>query len=138
MGAGSLHHRPGPLVGQPMNRPGAIVIGPYRVTIVSDRKTDKVLDDLDRRGDSDLTRCVIRLHTELSDEAWAETLCHETLHFVYHLAGLSELDKPTEEQTVALMSPWLRMLGFLDGMLASAAGTVPRHAPPAVGDDGYA
>jgi hypothetical protein len=54
-----------------MNRPGAIVIGPYRVTIVSDRRTDKVLDDLE----------------------------------------------PSEEQTVALMSPWLRMVGFLDGML---------------------
>ena len=121
-----------------MSRPTCITVGPYRVTILSDRRTDKILDDLDRRGDSDLTRCVIRLHSELSDEAWAETLCHEVLHFVYHLAGLSELDKPTEEQTVALMSPWLRMLGFLDGMLASAAGTDPSHTPPADGDDGNA
>jgi hypothetical protein len=57
-----------------MNRPTSITIGPYQVTVVSDRKTDKVLDDLERRGDSDLTRCVIRLHSELSDDAWAETL----------------------------------------------------------------
>jgi hypothetical protein len=121
-----------------MNRPGAIVIGPYRVTIVSDRRTDKVLDDLERRGDSDLTRCVIRLHSELSDDAWAETLAHETLHFVYHLAGLSEIEKPSEEQTVALMSPWLRMVGFLDGMLHPVAGTDPSHAPPTDGDDGNA
>lgn len=97
-----------------MTRPDRITIGPYTVTIVSDRKTDRILDDLDRRGDSDLTRCVIRLHSELSDDAWAETLSHETLHFVYHLAGLSEVDKPSEEQTVAMLSPWLRLLGFLD------------------------
>jgi hypothetical protein len=121
-----------------MNRPDRITIGPYQVTVVSDRKTDKVLDDLERRGDSDLTRCTIRLHSELSDDAWAETLSHETLHFVYHLAGLSEIEKPSEEQTVALMSPWLRMLGFLDGMLVPAAGTDPSHAPPANGDDGNA
>jgi hypothetical protein len=118
-----------------MNRPELIVVGPYRVTIVSDRKTDKVLDDLDRRGDSDLTRCVIRLHSELSDEAWAETLCHEVLHFCYHLAGLTEIDKPSEEQTVALMSPWLRMVGFLDGMLYPVAGTGPSHAPPTFGGE---
>ena len=97
-----------------MKRPDVLTVGPYYVTVVSDRKTDRALDDLDRRGDSDLTRCVIRIHSELSDEAWAETLCHEVLHFVYHLAGLSEIDKPTEEQTVALMSPWLRMLRFMD------------------------
>jgi hypothetical protein len=121
-----------------VNRPDRIVIGPYRVGIVSDRRTDKVLDDLERRGDSDVTRCVIRLHSELSDDAWAETLCHETLHFVYHLAGLGEVDKPSEEQTVALMSPWLRMLGFLDGMLREVAGTGPSHAPPTDGGDGYA
>jgi hypothetical protein len=98
-----------------VTRPNLIVIGPYRVRIMSDKRTDRHLDDLDRRGDSDLTRCVMRIHSELSDEAWAETLAHETLHFVYHLAGLSEIEKPTEEQTVALMAPWLRLLGFLDG-----------------------
>lgn len=101
-----------------MNRPTSIQVGPLHVIIQSDKKTDRHLDDLDRRGDSDLTRCVMRIHSELSDQAWAETLSHETLHFVYHLAGLSEIDKPTEEQTVALMSPWLRMLGFLDDAVA--------------------
>ena len=116
-----------------MTRPTRLQIGPLDVTIQSDRKTDRQLDDLERRGDSDLLRCVIRIHSEASDEAWAETLSHEVLHFVYHLAGLGEVEKPTEEQTVALMSPWLRMLGFLNGALCSgeAAGTVPRHAPPA-------
>ena len=100
-----------------MTRPTQVRIGPLDVTIQSDRKTDRQLDDLERRGDSDLLRCVIRIHSEASNHAWAETLAHEILHFVYHLAGLSEIEKPTEEQTVALMSPWLRTLGFIDDLL---------------------
>lgn len=100
-----------------MTRPSHIRIGPLDVTILSDRKTDRHLDDLERRGDSDLLRCTIRIHSEASDEAWAETLSHEVLHFVYHLAGLAEIDRPTEEQTVALMSPWLRTLRFLDDIV---------------------
>ena len=97
-----------------MNRPDTIRIGPLTVAIVSDKKTDRHLDDLDRRGDSDLTRCVLRLHSELSDDAWAETLCHEVLHFVWSLTALGEMKEPTEEQTILALSPWLRTLGFLD------------------------
>jgi len=100
-----------------MTRPNTIRVGPLTLTIVSDRKTDRHLDDLDRRGDTDLTRCVIRIHSELSDEAWAETLCHETLHAVWSLTPLTEMKDPTEEQTILSLSPWLRTLGFLDNLL---------------------
>jgi len=100
-----------------VNRPNTLRIGPLTVTVVSDRKTDRQLDDLDRRGDSDLTRCVIRLHSELSDDAWAETLSHEVLHFLWSLTALAEMKEPTEEQTIMALSPWLRTLGFLDGLL---------------------
>jgi len=100
-----------------VNRPNIIRIGPLTVAIVSDKKTDRHLDDLDRRGDSDLTRCTIRLHSELSDDAWAETLCHEVLHFVWSMTALPEMKDPTEEQTIMALSPWLRTLGFLDGTL---------------------
>jgi len=100
-----------------VNRPNAIQIGPLTVTIVSDKKTDRHLDDLDRRGDSDLTRCTIRLHSELSNDAWAETLCHEVLHFVWALTPLTETKDPSEEQTIMGLSPWLRTLGLLDGLL---------------------
>jgi hypothetical protein len=100
-----------------VTRPDTIRIGPLTVTIVSDKKTDRHLDDLDRRGDSDLTRCTIRLHSELSDDAWAETLCHEVLHFCWALTSLPEIKEPTEEQTILALSPWLRTLGFLDSTL---------------------
>jgi hypothetical protein len=97
-----------------VNRPDRITVGPVTLTIVSDRKTDRHLDDLDRRGDTDLTRCVIRLHSELSDDAWAETLAHETLHVIWSLTSLGEMKDATEEQTIMALSPWLRTLGFLD------------------------
>jgi hypothetical protein len=97
-----------------MNRPDHIRIGPIMVAIVSDKKTDAHLDDLGRRGDSDLTRGVMRLHSQLSDDAYMETLCHEVLHFVWSLTPLPEMKDPTEEQVILSLSPWLRMLGFLD------------------------
>jgi len=100
-----------------VKRPNTIQIGPLTVTIVSDKKTDRHLDDLDRRGDSDLTRCTIRLHSELSDSAWAETLCHEVLHFLWALTPLTETKEPSEEQTIMALSPWLRTLGLLDDLL---------------------
>jgi hypothetical protein len=97
-----------------MNRPNHITVGPITLTIVSDKKTDRHLDDLDRRGDTDLTRSVIRIHSEQSDDAWRETLCHEVLHVVWSLTPLSELKEPSEEQTILALSPWLRTLRFLD------------------------
>jgi hypothetical protein len=97
-----------------MTRPGHIRVGPIRVRIISDRRTDPILDDLDRRGDSDLARATIRIASYLSDDVWLETLAHEVMHFCWGLAGLDEVKEPSEEQTVAMLTPWLRTLGFLD------------------------
>jgi hypothetical protein len=100
-----------------VNRPERVQVGPLSVRVISDRRTDVILDDLGRRGDSDLLRGQIRILSYLSDDVWAETLCHEVLHFLWGLAGLDELKDATEEQVILSLSPWLRTLGMLDSLL---------------------
>lgn len=89
-------------------------IGPHSVRVLSDARTDVLLAEANVLGDSDTTRSLIRVRSDLPRSVWHDTLVHEVLHHVWantHLAAARTDDD--EEQTIRALTPYLVGLGFL-------------------------
>ena len=88
-----------------------IALGPYTVRVVSDADTDVLLAEAGCAGDSDVSRGVIRVRSDLDYPRKREVILHELLHHVIgvtHLAAKWSDDE--QEEVIRAISPWLAMV----------------------------
>lgn len=98
-------------------------IGIHDVEVVSDRVTDVALAGENLLGDSDTTKLLIRVRSDLPASVWHDTLVHEALHHALAQTPLAvELSDELEERLVRALAPYLVQLGLL-------AEAVPRPRP---------
>jgi hypothetical protein len=88
-----------------------IALGPYTIRVVCDELTDVLLAEAGCSGDSDLSRGVIRVRSDLDHARRREVILHELLH---HVVGLTHLaarwSEDEQEEVIRAVSPWLAMV----------------------------
>jgi hypothetical protein len=88
-----------------------IALGPYTIRVVCDEATDVLLAEDGHQGDSDVTRGLIRVRSDLDHARRREVLVHELLH---HVVGLTHLaakwSDEEQEEAIRALAPWLAMV----------------------------
>jgi hypothetical protein len=95
-----------------------IALGPYTVKVVRDDATDLRLAEAGLSGESDVTRGLIYVRSDLDYAREREVLLHELLHHVVgftHLAARWSDDE--QEEVIRAVAPWLAMAVTLSSQL---------------------
>lgn len=93
--------------------PAVVVVGPYRYTVDTDELARLRIEhaearQLSGRTDHDLLRIYVDTTEAAAIDTRRDTLCHEVLHCLAFLAGLSaEWGSEKEEAAVRRLSPLL-------------------------------
>jgi hypothetical protein len=93
-----------------------IALGPYTVKVVRDDATDLRLAEAGLSGESDVSRGLIYVRSDLDYAREREVLLHELLHHVVgftHLAARWSDDE--QEEVIRAVAPWLAMAVTLNG-----------------------
>ena len=94
-----------------------IALGPYTVKVVRDDATDLRLAEAGLSGESDVTRGLIYVRSDLDYAREREVLLHELLHHVVgftHLAARWSDDE--QEEVIRAVAPWLAMAVTLNAV----------------------
>jgi hypothetical protein len=87
-----------------------IALGPYTIRVVSDADTDVLLAEAGCAGDSDVSRGIVRVRSDLDYARKREVILHELLH---HAIGFTHLavkwSDDEQEEVIRALSPWLAM-----------------------------
>lgn len=86
--------------------PAAVTVGPHRFEIRTDDDTRRQLDGNGKLGETHADLLIINVNTDRPGTAVAETVLHEVLHAVWHVAGIAA-EYDTEELVVNAMAPTL-------------------------------
>ena len=85
-----------------------VALGPYTIRVLSDEATDVLLAEEGHAGDSDVTRGIIRVRSDLDHARKREVILHELLH---HVVGLTHLaakwSDDEQEEVIRALAPWL-------------------------------
>jgi hypothetical protein len=95
-----------------------IALGPYTVKVVRDDATDLRLAEAGLSGESDVSRGLIYVRSDLDYAREREVLLHELLHHVVgftHLAARWSDDE--QEEVIRAVAPWLAMAVTLSSQL---------------------
>jgi hypothetical protein len=88
-----------------------VALGPYTIRVLSDEATDVLLAEEGHAGDSDVTRGIIRVRSDLDHARKREVILHELLH---HVVGLTHLaakwSDDEQEEVIRAVAPWLAMV----------------------------
>jgi hypothetical protein len=83
-------------------------LGPYPVRVVRDEATDLRLAEAGLSGESNLTKGVIYVRSDLDYSREREVIIHELLH---HIVGLTHLaarwSEDEQEEVIRALAPWL-------------------------------
>jgi hypothetical protein len=93
-----------------------IALGPYTVTVVRNDATDLRLAEAGMAGESDVTKGLIYVRSDLDYAREREVIVHELLHHVVgftHLAARWSEDE--QEEVIRAVAPWLAMAVTLTG-----------------------
>jgi hypothetical protein len=88
-----------------------ITLGPYLITVVRDDATDLRLAEAGLSGESNLTKGLIYVRSDLDYSRQREVIIHELLHHVIgvtHLAARWSDDE--QEEVIRALAPWLAMV----------------------------
>ena len=94
-----------------------IALGPYTVKVVRDDATDLRLGEAGLSGESDVTRGLIYVRSDLDYAREREVILHELLHHVVgftHLAARWSDDE--QEEVIRAVAPWLAMTVTLNAV----------------------
>ena len=94
-----------------------IALGPYTVKVVRDDATDLRLAEAGLSGESDVTRGLIYVRSDLDYAREREVILHELLHHVVgftHLAARWSDDE--QEEVIRAVAPWLAMAVTLNAV----------------------
>jgi hypothetical protein len=88
-----------------------IALGPYSVQVVRNEATDLRLAEAGLSGESNLTKGVIYVRSDLDYPREREVVLHELLH---HVVGLTHLaakwSDDEQEEVIRALAPWLAMV----------------------------
>ena len=88
-----------------------LALGAYTVRVLCDEATDVLLAEEGHAGDSDVTRGIIRVRSDLDHARKREVILHELLH---HVVGLTHLaakwSDDEQEEVIRALAPWLAMV----------------------------
>ena len=83
-------------------------LGPYSVQVIRDEATDLRLAEAGLSGESNLTKGIIYVRSDLDYSREREVIIHELLH---HIVGLTHLaarwSEDEQEEVIRALAPWL-------------------------------
>ena len=83
-------------------------LGPYSVQVIRDEATDLRLAEAGLSGESNLTKGLIYVRSDLDYSREREVIIHELLH---HIVGLTHLaarwSEDEQEEVIRALAPWL-------------------------------
>ena len=86
-------------------------LGSYAVQVVRDEATDLRLAEAGLSGESNLTKGLIYVRSDLDYSREREVIIHELLH---HIVGLTHLaarwSEDEQEEVIRALAPWLAMV----------------------------
>jgi hypothetical protein len=86
-------------------------LGPYPVQVIRDEATDLRLAEAGLSGESNLTKGLIYVRSDLDYSREREVILHELLH---HIVGLTHLaarwSEDEQEEVIRALAPWLAMV----------------------------
>lgn len=92
-------------------------LGPYTVRVVMDDATDLRLAEAGLSGESNLSKGVISVRSDLDYLRQREVIIHELLH---HIVGLTHLaarwSEDEQEEVIRAVAPWLAMVVTVQGV----------------------
>ena len=91
-------------------------LGSYAVQVVRDEATDLRLAEAGLSGESNLTKGLIYVRSDLDYSREREVIIHELLH---HIVGLTHLQTrwsdDEQEEVIRALAPWLAMVVTVQG-----------------------
>ena len=91
-------------------------LGPYTVQVVRDEATDLRLAEAGLSGESNLTKGLIYVRSDLDYSREREVIVHELLH---HVVGLTHLaarwSEEEQEEVIRALAPWLACVVTVQG-----------------------
>ena len=85
-----------------------IALGPYAVKVIRDEATDLRLAEAGLSGESNLTKGLIYVRSDLDYSREREVILHELLH---HVVGITHLaakwSDDEQEEVIRALAPWL-------------------------------
>ncbi len=99
-----------------------IRVGAHTYQLLSDAAAKIILLGRLNRGETDSVALTIRVDPDMPSSAYAETLLHETLHAVWHQAGLQRLEVDEEDLITALAPTLLAVLRDNPALVATLTG----------------
>jgi len=85
-----------------------LTLGPYSVQVIRDEATDLRLAEAGLSGESNLTKGLIYVRSDLDYSREREVIIHELLH---HIVGLTHLQArwsdEEQEEVIRAIAPWL-------------------------------
>ena len=91
-------------------------LGSYPVRVVRDEATDLRLAEAGLSGESNITKGLIYVRSDLDYSREREVIIHELLH---HIVGLTHLQarwsEDEQEEVIRALAPWLAMVVTVQG-----------------------
>ena len=91
-------------------------LGSYPVQVVRDEATDLRLAEAGLSGESNITKGLIYVRSDLDYSREREVIIHELLH---HIVGLTHLQarwsEDEQEEVIRALAPWLAMVVTVQG-----------------------
>ena len=91
-------------------------LGSYPVQVVRDEATDLRLAEAGLSGESNITKGLIYVRSDLDYSREREVIIHELLH---HIVGLTHLQArwsdDEQEEVIRALAPWLAMVVTVQG-----------------------
>jgi hypothetical protein len=92
-------------------------LGPYRVQVVRDEQTDLRLAEAGLSGESNVTKGVIYVRSDLDYSREREVIIHELLHHAVALTHLAaRWSDEEQEEVIRALAPWLAMVVTVQGV----------------------
>ena len=92
-------------------------LGPYSVQVIRDEATDLRLAEAGLSGESNLTKGLIYVRSDLDYSREREVIIHELLH---HIVGLTHLaarwSEDEQEEVIRALAPWLATVVTVQGV----------------------
>jgi hypothetical protein len=92
-------------------------LGTYPVRVVRDEATDLRLAEAGLSGESNLTKGIIYVRSDLDYSREREVIIHELLH---HIVGLTHLaarwSEDEQEEVIRALAPWLATVVTVQGV----------------------
>jgi hypothetical protein len=92
-------------------------LGTYPVQVVRDEATDLRLAEAGLSGESNLTKGIIYVRSDLDYSREREVIIHELLH---HIVGLTHLaarwSEDEQEEVIRALAPWLATVVTVQGV----------------------